>query len=250
MFYFLTLRSVTDVIGIVRLFNGYIQNPFCTAKHFGLYPPCSALCEVKLWLGSLYFSWQNALQKWQMQQPALETQVSWGSWKWHCPEQFGGHTPAKIEDSVVKLQITKIGISQIGFALRNSVAFVWKKWVQIRNITVQNFTWNEIISFWTTNTILWSLKTGWSDKTLEICANRMCDLQKVTAGPTILPLSSSGFTSSVSHPHKGQQRFSHSACMKLLGSHCPWTSNNSMGANPASQNQGGFSSLPGTLFLF
>lgn len=163
----------------------YIQNPFCTAKHFGLYPPCSALCEVKLWLGSLYFSWQNALQKWQMQQPALETQVSWGSWKWHCPEQFGGHTPAKIEDSVVKLQTTKIGISQIGCALRNSVAFVWKKWVQIRNITVQNFTWNEVISFWTTNTILWSLKTGWGDKTLEICANRMCDLQKVTAGPTI-----------------------------------------------------------------
>lgn len=164
-----------------------MQNPFCTPKHFGLYPPCSALCEVKLWLGSLYFSWQNALQKWQMQQPALETQVSWGSWKWHCPEQFGGHTPAKIEDSVVKLQTTKTGISQIGCALRNSVAFVWKKWVQIRNIT-----WNEVISFWTANTILWSLKTGWSDKTLEICANRMCDLQKVTAGPTILPLSSSG----------------------------------------------------------
>lgn len=105
-FFFFTLRSVTDVIGIVILFNIYIQHQFCMVKHFGLYPPCSALCEAELWLGSLYFSWHNTLQKWHMQQPVLQTQVSWGSWKLHCPGQFGGHIPAKIEDSFVKLLTT------------------------------------------------------------------------------------------------------------------------------------------------
>lgn len=49
---------------------------------------------------------------------------------------------AKTEDSFVKLQTAKIGISEIGFALRNCpglVGFGWKMQVQTQNIMVEIF---------------------------------------------------------------------------------------------------------------